>query len=55
MATELRNVRVDGELWAGALLAAEEDGTNVSAVIREFLATYVAEHEATINKTGSNA
>jgi antitoxin component of RelBE/YafQ-DinJ toxin-antitoxin module len=41
-ATNLRNVRVDDELWNAAGAAAEAAGTDRSAVIRQLLADYVA-------------
>jgi predicted HicB family RNase H-like nuclease len=38
-----RPVRVEDELWQAAKEAAAEDGTSVSAVIRDALERYVAE------------
>jgi hypothetical protein len=53
--TPSRNVRVEDELWEGAILAATEEGTTVAAVIRDALERFVEDHEATVNKAGVNA
>jgi predicted HicB family RNase H-like nuclease len=39
--TTLRNVRVPDELWDAALARAEDEGTNVSEVVRELLQEWV--------------
>ena len=39
--TSIQNIRVDRELWADAKAAAEEQGTDRSAVVRAFLEWYV--------------
>lgn len=41
-ASNLHNIRVDAELWSAATAATAANGTNVSAIIRELLAEYVA-------------
>lgn len=45
MPTPLRNVRVDEDLWSAAIVAATEEGTDVSSVIREALEEYVDKAE----------
>jgi len=45
MATPLRNVRVEDELWERARVAAEARETDVSTVIRRALETYAARYE----------
>jgi len=42
MAMKLRNVRVGDELWNAAQAAAADNGTDLSAVVRQALADYVA-------------
>lgn len=39
--TRLRNLRVDDDLWLAAKARAEEEGTDLSSVIRSFLRAYV--------------
>jgi predicted HicB family RNase H-like nuclease len=39
-------VRVEDDLWTAAKQAAAEDGTTVSAVVRECLSRYVEQHKA---------
>jgi hypothetical protein len=50
--TPVRAVRVDDELWARAWLAAEENGTNVSAVVRAALERYARRYERQIEEAG---
>jgi hypothetical protein len=42
VATPLRNVRVPDDLWSAALVAADANGTTVSAVVIAALERYVA-------------
>lgn len=43
MATgNLKNVRVDDDIWLPAVERAQAEGTNVSALIRQWLADYAA-------------
>lgn len=45
--TTKRNIRIPDELWHAALDGAEEEGTNVSAVVNEFLREkYLPEQKA---------
>lgn len=39
--TTARNVRVPDDVWEAAKTKAEEAGTNVSALVQEFLREYV--------------
>lgn len=39
--TPLRNIRIDDDLWNAALAKAENEGSNLSEVIREWLETWV--------------
>lgn len=41
-----RMVRVEDDLWDAAKEAAADDGTTVSAVVRECLRQYVEQHRA---------
>jgi predicted transcriptional regulator len=41
MATPLRAIRIDSELWEAAGEVAEREGTSLSVVMREALAEYV--------------
>ena len=38
--TPLRNIRVDDELWAAAMAAADSRGESLSEAIRKFLKRY---------------
>lgn len=39
--TKLRNIRIPDELWDAARAKAASEGSDVSAVVREFLTEYV--------------
>jgi Arc/MetJ-type ribon-helix-helix transcriptional regulator len=41
MSTPLRNIRINDELWFSALAKAENEGRNLSEVIRELLSRWV--------------
>jgi predicted transcriptional regulator len=41
MATPLRAIRIDSELWEAAGKLAEQEGTSLSVVMREALNDYV--------------
>lgn len=38
----IRNVRIDEETWTAALARAQDEGTNLSALMRVWLSDYVA-------------
>jgi hypothetical protein len=40
--TKGRHIRISDELWQAAQMRAKQDGTDLSAVLREFLERYVA-------------
>jgi len=41
--TSRHNIRLDDQLWQAASAKADAEGTNVSALVREFLEQYVTE------------
>lgn len=43
-ATPIRTVRVSDELWQAALRKAQDEGANVSEVIREALRRYLRDY-----------
>jgi hypothetical protein len=50
MATPIRNIRVDDDLWGRAGLAAESRGSDLSSEIRRFLETLAASYQSPRDK-----
>lgn len=50
MAMDLRKFRVDDDLWVAAGARAAAEGTNVSALIRQWLEDYVSGGQGNANR-----
>ena len=45
MPTPLRSFRLDDERWDRLLFAAEDNNTNITAILRQLIDQYLKEHE----------
>ena len=45
MPTPLRSLRIDDERWDRLLFAAEDNNTNITAILRQLIDQYLKEHE----------